>query len=346
VPAVAAQAAAPQVKAAAGILVDMESGEVMWAHNATVPRPPASLTKMLTALTAHASLPMRRRMIVSPAADATEPNKLGLGKGRDISVEQALSALMMMSANDMAVVLADHAAGSVERFSRAMDAQSEHLGLTGSSWRNPNGLDATGQRSTARDLAILARAVLLDPWLAELVSRRENVAFRTPDGQVRHLWNRGRFLRGYPDAVGVKTGYTDEAGSCLAGAATRGGRTLIAILLDAEDTTGAAASLMDWGFGPGAEARTGDRLPEPEEPLSVSELLESPPATAPTTVPPLVAPTPGEPPAPLAVGPPAAEEPAWPLPPWWPLAAAAAAVLVLVAVVGPKVAATLRSWRD
>ena len=133
---------------------------------------------------------------------------------------------MIVSANHVAVMLAEAAGGSVPRFARAMDAESRVMGLRGSSWRNPNGLDAPGLRSTAFDMAILARAVLRDPWLAKLV-RKRHAAFVTPSGRHHTLTSRSRFLLGYRGAVGIKTGFTDDAGHCLAAAATRGGRTLI-----------------------------------------------------------------------------------------------------------------------
>ena len=132
---------------------------------------------------------------------------------------------MIVSANHVAVMLAEAAGGSVPRFARAMDAESRVMGLRGSSWRNPNGLDAPGLRSTAFDLAILARAVLRDPWLAKLV-RKRHAAFVTPSGRHHTLTSRSRFLLSYRGAVGIKTRFTDDAGHRLA-PPPGGGRTLI-----------------------------------------------------------------------------------------------------------------------
>jgi D-alanyl-D-alanine carboxypeptidase len=159
-----------------------------------------------------------------------------------------------------------------------MDAESERLGLRGSSWRNPNGLDQRGNRSTAFDLAILARAVLQDSWLARVV-RKRHAAFVTPSGRRHSLTARSRFLLGYRGAVGVKTGFTDDAGHCLAAAATRGGRTLIAVVLHSPDNAGDAGRMLDWGFGRGRSARSGLRLPAPVAPASVDALLTRPPAS-------------------------------------------------------------------
>src|SRR6266511_2486337 len=172
----AAVAAGPKVAARYAILVDAGSGEVLWARNPHVARPPASLTKMLTALVAHATLPQRQVAVAGKDA-ATRP---ALKPGQKILVEQALAAALIVSANDMAVLLADTAAGSVPRFNKAMDAESRRLGLRRSRWRVPDGLDAAGHVSSAYDLSILARAVLRDPWLARMV-RTRRLGFVTPD---------------------------------------------------------------------------------------------------------------------------------------------------------------------
>jgi D-alanyl-D-alanine carboxypeptidase len=176
------------------------------------------------------------------------------------------------------VMLAEAAAGSVARFSQAMNAESELLGLRGSSWRNPHGLDAAGHRSSPYDLAILSRAVLQDRWLARVV-RMRRAAFTAPGGRRYRLTARSRFLRGYRGAVGVKTGFTDDAGHCLAAAARRG-RTLIAVVLRSPDTAADAGRMLDWGFGRGRSARTGLRLPAYVPPASVTALLRGPPRFA------------------------------------------------------------------
>src|SRR4029450_8179287 len=115
---------------------------------------------------------------------------------------------MIVSANDVAVMLAEAAGGSVPRFARAMDAESRAMGLRGSSWRNSNGLDAPGHRSAAFDLPILARAVLRDPRLAKVV-RKRHAAFVTPSGRRHTLTTPSRFLLGHRGALGGQTRVTD-----------------------------------------------------------------------------------------------------------------------------------------
>jgi serine-type D-Ala-D-Ala carboxypeptidase (penicillin-binding protein 5/6) len=258
-PAAAAQGG-PRVVSRHAVLVDADAGEVLWGRGSRTPRPPASLTKMLTALAVRASLDLDGWVAAARVAARQPARRLAVGRGQRLTVEQALKALMIVSANDVAVMLAEGAAGSVGRFARAMEAESERLGLRQSRWRNRHGLDAPGHRSSAFDLAILARAVLRDHWLARVV-RTRRTAFTSPSGRRHTLTARSRFLLGYRGAVGVKTGLTDDAGHCLVAAATRHGRTLIAVVLDSPDTAADAGQLLDWGFGRGRSARTGLRLP-------------------------------------------------------------------------------------
>jgi D-alanyl-D-alanine carboxypeptidase len=264
------------VRARYAILVDPATGAVLWSRRSRTPAPPASLTKMLTAVTVRASLDLDQMTVASRASARQPAGRLAMRRGQRLTVNQALKALMIVSANDVAVMLAEATGGSVARFARAMDAESKLLGLLGSSWRNPHGLDARGHRSTAFDLAILARAVLRDRWLA-WVARTRHAAFTTPGGRRVTLTAHSRFLLGYRGAVGVKTGFTDDAGHCLAAAATRGGRTLIAVVLHSPDNAADAGRMLDWGFGRGRSVRTGQWLPAYVRPADVATLLAPPP---------------------------------------------------------------------
>jgi D-alanyl-D-alanine carboxypeptidase (penicillin-binding protein 5/6) len=272
----------PKVAGKVGILVDVGTGDVLWGRSQARQVPPASLTKMLTAITVRATLGQRDVAVTGRDAARMPARRLALRAGQPILVEQALQALMIASANDVAVVLAERAAGSRHRFNLAMNAQSRRLGLRSSRWRNPEGLDMRGHVSSAWDLAILGRAVLNDPWLAGVVRARK-VSFTRPDGRRHTLTAHSRFLLDYRGAVGIKTGFTDDAGRCLAAAATRDGRTLVAVLLGSPDPPGDAAQLMDWGFGPGRVPRTGLHLPAYVPPAGVAELL-APPAARPAVV--------------------------------------------------------------
>ncbi len=288
-PAEARKPAGPKVASGYAILVDARTGAVMWTRNATTSKPPASLTKMLTALLVRASLPLNAVAMAGRDAAKAPPTRLSLKPGQKITVSQALAALMVVSANDMAVLLADRAAGSNRRFEQAMNLASKRLGLGQSTWHSPNGLDTPGHRSSAFDLAILARAVLRDPWLAKMV-RTQYIAFTTPDHHRHELRAHSWFLRAYKGAVGVKTGFTDDAGRCLAAAATRNGRTLIAVVLHSPNPPADATQLMNWGFGAGRNASTGKALPPYVAVPSVQALL-TPPTT--TTIAPVASSPPG-----------------------------------------------------
>jgi D-alanyl-D-alanine carboxypeptidase (penicillin-binding protein 5/6) len=235
---------------------------------------------MLSALLVRASLPPNQVVVTSREAAKTAPTKLGLKPGQKITVSQGLAAMMVLSANDMAVLLASRSAGSVRRFERAMNLASARLGLRQSSWHSPNGLPTRAHVSSAFDLAIVARAVLRDPWLAKMV-RSERVAFTTPDHHRHELHAHSVFLKTYKGAVGIKTGFTNDAGRCLAAAATRNGRTLIAIVLHSPNPPADATQLMNWGFGAGRNTRTGQFLPPYVPTPSVRTLLAPPTTVAP-----------------------------------------------------------------
>ncbi|HEU4397266.1 MAG TPA: hypothetical protein VFU54_05445 [Actinomycetota bacterium] len=222
-PAAAAPPAArgPRVVSRHAILVDAGGGEVLWGRGSRTPRPPASLTKMLTALAVRASLDLDGRVAASRVAARQPARRLAIRRGQRLTVEQALKALMIVSANDVAVMLAEGAGGSVGRMRRT--------------------------------------------------------AFTSPSGRRHTLTARSQLLLGYRGAVGIKTGLTDDAGHCLAAAATRHGRTLIAIVLDSPDNAADAGRMLDWGFGRGRSARTGLRLPAYVAPASVASLLVRPP---------------------------------------------------------------------
>jgi len=285
--------AGPGIGARSAILVDPASGEVLWSRDPLTPRAPASLTKMLTALLVRATLPLGAVAVAGKDAAQAAPTRLGLRPGQKLLVGQGLEALLILSANDVAVLLANRAGGSPERFQAAMNAESQLLGLRTSAWHTPNGLDSDGHRASAFDLAILGRAVLRDPWLARVVRLRQ-AAFTSPDGHRHTVHTHSGFLVSYPGAIGIKTGFTNRAGHCVAAAATRGGRTLIAVVLNSPSPPADAAQMMNWGFAGGRasspssspNSTEGLRLPPYVKPAGVSSLLPpaSPLLTAPVPV--------------------------------------------------------------
>ncbi|HEX9342787.1 MAG TPA: D-alanyl-D-alanine carboxypeptidase family protein [Actinomycetota bacterium] len=286
-----AAAAGPSVAGRSAILVDAASGAILWSRDPATPRAPASLTKMLTALLVRATLPLDAVAVAGKDAATAAPTRLGLRAGQKLRVGPALEAMMILSANDVAVLLADRAGGSPQRFQAAMNAEAALLGLRSSAWHSPNGLDNPGHQASAYDLAILGRAVLRDPWLARVVRMRQTT-ITGPDGHPRGLHTHSGFLVSYPGAIGIKTGFTNGAGHCLAAAATRHGRTLIAVVLDSPSPPADAAQLMNWGFAGGSSGSSGGSsrrvsaataavaiLPPYVQPVGVNSLV--PPATVP-----------------------------------------------------------------
>ena len=241
----------PEIDAASAILVDLSTGQVLFSKEPEARRPIASLTKIMTAL-----LVLERSHltdVVTVGEDAVIPSdaragvaSLGLQAGERISVEDLLYALMLQSANDAVVALADHVAGSQARFVRMMNARARRLGMTRTRYRSASGLDDRGY-SSARDLATLTRAAMSTPGFATIASTQ----FRTipgPDG-ARHVQNRNVLLWLYPGATGAKTGYTARAGNCVVATAERDGRRLEAVVLgEPREPFSDAAALLDHGF--------------------------------------------------------------------------------------------------
>ncbi len=266
-PTPAAPPAAPPAKAWA--LVDADTGRILDAGNDRVPLPPASLTKIITALTAVATTPPNADVPVSARAAAAPAYKLSIKQGQVWTFDEMLHALLITSANDAAVALAERGGGTVEGFQPMFAATAARLGMADHPVLNdPAGLDGPdgvegGNLVSARDLAIAARAVLANPVLSAIVATPVYY-FDGPDNVHHRLTNHNRaFLTSYPGAIGMKTGYTKRAGECLIAAAQRGGRTMLAVVMSAADPGAVAKHLLDEGFStPVATEPSADRLPD------------------------------------------------------------------------------------
>ena len=249
---------------AASLVIDADSGRVLHAEDATRPWYPASLTKMMTAYLVfealqNGTLAPSTKLAVSAAAAAQAPTKLGLRSGAKITVEEALNALAIRSANDVAVVLAEAVAGSEEGFAIMMTAKARALGMRATVFRNASGLPHPDQRSSARDLAVLARALLKTyPGGYAYFSRRSG-SFRGRGYSTTNRW-----AAGFEGADGIKTGFTCASGYNLAASAKRQGRRLIAVVLGAKSSAirnVTMTKLLDRAFEdlsePGAAGQTG-----------------------------------------------------------------------------------------
>jgi serine-type D-Ala-D-Ala carboxypeptidase (penicillin-binding protein 5/6) len=233
----------------AGLLFDMNSGQILWQRAPTRVLPIASLAKMMTALIVARSLPLKGRVLITRRAVNAVGSKVGLlPEGRHLSVRTLLYGLLLPSGNDAAIALAEAAAGSVSRFVRKMNVQAARLGLGCTRLSSPDGLDERN-RSCAVDLAELAYADLAQRELAPIVSSASAVLPFPIRGGRLYLYSNNPLLRyGYPGATGLKTGETNAAGLCLVGTAQRSGVRLGVVLLHSPELGRQAASLLNLAF--------------------------------------------------------------------------------------------------
>ena len=234
------------------LLVEADSGKVLQADNATMPWYPASVTKIMTAYVTlkavkEGRLSLDTVLTVSPTAASQSPSKMGFRPGIQVTVDNALKMMMVKSANDMAVVLAEGVGGSVDGFSATMNATAAKLGMTQTSYVNPNGLPADGQVTSARDLAILARAFLRDLPEYEYFMHIPSIRYGR-----RVTQNFNKLIGRYPGADGFKTGFICASGYNLVASATRNGKRLIAVVLGSSSGQARAvraAQMLERGFG-------------------------------------------------------------------------------------------------
>ena len=229
--------------ASSAILMEAGSGRVLYEHNADEPRLIASITKLMTALVALESGKSLDDVVTIQAEDTrTEGSALYLKPGEHVKLETLLYGLLLHSGNDAALAIARFCGGSVEDFVAGMNARARELGMTNSHFTNPTGLDGEEHYSSAYDMALLARACLAVPELAEMTAARSvNMEGRTFVNHNKLLWR-------YEGCVGMKTGYTQAAGRTLVSAAERDGMTLIAVTLNAPSDWADHAAMLDYGF--------------------------------------------------------------------------------------------------
>jgi D-alanyl-D-alanine carboxypeptidase len=240
---------------ASGLLFDVDTGEVLWARRPGLSRPIASLTKMMTALIIAEDHRPDEQVLISAKAPHVEGSRIGVLKaGRKVPLRGLFVGLLMASGNDAAVALAEHDAGTVAAFVKRMNLRASELGLSCSRFAGPAGLQDTGNRSCAYDLAALARADLANEWLASVTSRPSaSVPFPIKGGRLE-VANNHYFaqhgIAGLPGAkvTGLKTGLTNGAGRCYVTTARLGTRHLGVVLLDSPDPITQVPRLLQAGF--------------------------------------------------------------------------------------------------
>jgi serine-type D-Ala-D-Ala carboxypeptidase (penicillin-binding protein 5/6) len=234
----------------AGLLFDLDTGQVLWRRNPTRVLPIASLTKMMTALLVVAGEPPGALVRITKEARNAPGSRVGLlPKRKPVRVEPLLYGLLLPSGNDAAHALAQKVSGTSRAFIVAMNAKAQQLNLGCTHFTSVDGFVDAGNHSCAVDLAALARADLDQPRLARIVGARSAVLHFPIKGGKLYLFNNNPLLRtGYAGTIGVKTGFTDAAGHCLVAAVKRRGHRLGVVLLHSPDTNAQARKLLDRGF--------------------------------------------------------------------------------------------------
>jgi D-alanyl-D-alanine carboxypeptidase (penicillin-binding protein 5/6) len=242
----------PDVTASSWIVFDATDGVVLASRNADEPRPMASTTKMMTALIALEESDPETIVTVSDRAADIGEAEIGLISGEQLPIGGLIEAMIVRSANDAAVAVAETIGGDVETFVELMNVRAAELGLTRSQFANPHGLDAEQHVSTARDLLRLGLAAMANPEFRRAASLEETSLPPAPDGTPRTAQATNELLQTYEGAIGVKTGFTFQAGLVLVAAAERDDRTIYVVVMGSEGV-GAhfadAEALLDYGFG-------------------------------------------------------------------------------------------------
>ena len=238
----------PDTTAEAAIVMDLHSGQVIWAKDENTARPPASTTKILTALIALEEGNLQDEVTISDAAVRVDGTRVYLVAGEKQSLENLLYAMLLNSANDAAYAIAEHIGGSIEGFAQKMNEKAKSLGARNSNFINPNGLADENHYTTALDLALISRAAMANPTFREIVAT-ETKAWQGAEW-TSTLINQNKLLSGYEGALGIKTGYTSKAKWCLVSAAERNGEAFLVVVLG--DTKNGVWSdskiLLDYGF--------------------------------------------------------------------------------------------------
>lgn len=244
----------PSINAQAGILMDLNTGQILYEKNIHEKLAPASTTKILTAIITLESCKLEEKVTVGPKPPFEDGSKIYLNEGEEISVKDLLYAMMLESANDAAMALAEYISGSKEEFAKLMNKRAQELGAYNSNFVNPNGLYDDNHYSTAYDLAVLGKAGMENAVFKEIVSTEYyEIKPTNKQPETRHIYNINKLVRGtrfkYEGADGIKTGYTTKSKNTIVASATRGNQRYIAVQLRSEnDLYEDTIKLFDYSF--------------------------------------------------------------------------------------------------
>ncbi|MDA8235268.1 MAG: D-alanyl-D-alanine carboxypeptidase [Clostridia bacterium] len=240
----------PQVVGKAAILIDARTGAVLYEKQIHQPLPPASTTKILTVLVALEKGNLKQKVRTSKAATLEDGSSIWLLEGEEMTLEDLLYAVLLNSANDASLVVAETIGGSKEGFARMMNEKARQLGAKNSNFLNPNGLPEEGHYTTAYDLALITKGALDNPKFREIAATKVREIPRQQPAALNRLINHNKLLWSYEGANGVKTGYTVEAQQCLVASASRGDREFISVVLGSQGQNiwSDSIKLLDYGF--------------------------------------------------------------------------------------------------
>ncbi|MFN7172761.1 MAG: D-alanyl-D-alanine carboxypeptidase family protein, partial [Fimbriimonadaceae bacterium] len=238
----------PKVVAQTALIMDADTGRVLWAKNPHQRMHPASTTKLLTAILLLENTSPNEQIVATESCEKVIGSSLRLKPGERVSSADMLKAIMLRSANDACHSIALHIAGSEKAFAEKMNSRAKALGARNSTFTNPHGLTAEGHRSTAFDLAMIGKAALMVPEIAEVAQLQEASISRSVDQTFTKFENRNRFLKHDPTATGLKTGYTLAAGNTFVGSVRRGDQTIITSILSSKDWFQDQINMTEWAF--------------------------------------------------------------------------------------------------
>lgn len=268
------------ITADAAVLMDAVTGDILYDKNAHKKRPPASTTKILTAILGLELGRPDELVVVSEKAAAVGESTIHLDPGEKILLYELVTGAMVKSGNDACVAIGEQIAGSEENFIRLMNKKAFLLGAKNTNFENTNGLPNKNHYSTAYDLALMARYGLQIPAFTSITRLKETEIHFIEPNFFMNLRNTNKLLWNYPYTDGVKTGTTNAAGKCLVAAATKDGRQLIAVVLHAPNRFGDAQRLLEWGFGETETinvAQAGDVIDFPSESIEpVKAFVQNP----------------------------------------------------------------------
>lgn len=242
--------ASKDTSARAAVIMDVNSGRVLYSKNMDEKLAMASTTKIMTTLVAIESGKLNETVTVSRKASITEGSSIYLRQGERHTVNDLLYAVMLRSGNDAAVAVAEHVGGSIDGFAALMNKKAAEIGAVNTHFDNPHGLDSATHYTTARDLALITAYALKNPVFAEIVSSKKKTIEGPPnESWDRNMVNKNKMLWQFEGGNGVKTGFTKKAGRCLVSSASRNGMQLVCVVLNCGPMWDDSSALLEYGFG-------------------------------------------------------------------------------------------------